>query len=98
MQIKWLTFIIAVVIFSVISLLVTPIVTRLVNRYAVALAAAASLLATFIALLVTDILSDSLDIEGVGTWIAATIIVWLATMLVDLVFGAFRRDRGRERT
>ena len=96
--INWLTFIIAVVIFSLISLIVTPIVTRLVNRYAIAFAAGASLLATFVALLVTDLLSDSLDIEGAGTWFAATIIVWLATMLVDLVFGLFRQDDRRERT
>jgi len=94
-RVGWLTFIIAVVIFSVISVLVTPIVSKLVDRYAVALASAASLLATFIALLITDLVSDGLSIEGVGTWIGATLIVWLATMLVDLVFGLFRRPRER---
>ena len=45
----------------------------------------ASLLATFVALLITDLLSDSLDIEGAGTSVAATLIVWLATMIVDFV-------------
>jgi uncharacterized membrane protein YvlD (DUF360 family) len=96
-RINWWTFIIAVVIFSLVSLIVTPIVTRLIGRYAIALAAMASLLATFVALLITDLLSDSLDIEGVGTWIGATLIVWLATMIVDFVFGLFRRDRRRDR-
>ena len=94
-RISWLTFIIAVVVFSVISLIVTPVVTSLVRQYAIALASLASLLATFIALLITDILSSGLDIEGAGTWIGATLIVWLATMIVTFVFGMFRKPKAR---
>lgn len=72
--------------------------TSLVRTYAIALAGLASLLATFVALLVTDLVSDGLDIEGIGTWIGATLIVWLATMLVSFVFGMVRRPKARERT
>ena len=44
-----------------------------------------ALIATFVALLVTDLVSDGLDIEGVGTWIAATVIVWLASLLAAFI-------------
>jgi uncharacterized membrane protein YvlD (DUF360 family) len=44
-----------------------------------------SLIATFVALLVTDLLSDGLSIEGVGTWIAATAIVWVASLLAAFI-------------
>jgi uncharacterized membrane protein YvlD (DUF360 family) len=44
-----------------------------------------ALIATFVALLITDVLSDGLDIEGVGTWIAATVIVWLASLLAAFI-------------
>ena len=68
-------------------------VKALVRTYAIALAGLASLLATFIALLVTDLVSSGLDIEGAGTWIGATLIVWLATMIVTFVIGMFRRPK-----
>ena len=44
-----------------------------------------ALIATLVALIVTDLLSDGLDIEGVGTWIAATVIVWLAALLAAFI-------------
>ena len=43
------------------------------------------LLAVFGALVVTDLISDSLTISGIGTWIGATVIVWLATFLASLL-------------
>ena len=44
-----------------------------------------ALIATFIALVVTDILSDGFTINGVGTWIAATVIVWVAALLAAFI-------------
>jgi uncharacterized membrane protein YvlD (DUF360 family) len=43
------------------------------------------LVTTFVALLITDLISDSLTISGVGTWIGATIVVWLATLVAGLL-------------
>jgi uncharacterized membrane protein YvlD (DUF360 family) len=44
-----------------------------------------ALIATFIALVVTDLLSDGFTINGVGTWIAATVIVWVASLLAAFI-------------
>ena len=43
-----------------------------------------ALIATFVALVVTDILSDGFTINGVGTWIAATVVVWVAALLAGV--------------
>ncbi len=39
------------------------------------------MIATLVSLIITDLLSDGLSIDGVGTWIAATVIVWIASLL-----------------
>ena len=49
------------------------------------LAILAALIATFVALVVTDLVSDGLTISGVSTWIAATVIVWLAALLAAFI-------------
>jgi hypothetical protein len=43
------------------------------------------LVTVFVALLVTDLLSDDLTIDGVDTWIGATVVVWLATVLAGFL-------------
>jgi hypothetical protein len=44
-----------------------------------------SLIATLVALLVTDVISEGLSISGIGTWIAATVIVWLGSLIAVFV-------------
>jgi uncharacterized membrane protein YvlD (DUF360 family) len=44
-----------------------------------------SLIATLVALIVTDLLSDGLSISGIGTWIAATVIVWVSSLLAAFI-------------
>jgi hypothetical protein len=55
------------------------------NRSTSAAVGGVALISTFAALVVTDLLSDGLDISGVGTWIAATVIVWLAALLAVFI-------------
>jgi putative membrane protein len=43
------------------------------------------LLANAIGLLITTWVSGGLKIEGVKTWLLATLIVWLAALLADLI-------------
>ena len=44
-----------------------------------------ALVATLVSLIVTDWVSDGLSIDGTGTWIAATVIVWLASLLAAVI-------------
>jgi uncharacterized membrane protein YvlD (DUF360 family) len=78
-------FVLAVIIFTVVFALMQPfLISQMRGRAGRALGGVA-LIATFLALLITDLVSDGLNIEGVGTWIAATVIVWLAAVLAAFI-------------
>ncbi len=79
-------FLAAVVIFAVIQSILAPFIAKVTARNASALLGGVGLLSTFVALWLTTLLGDSLTIDGgVGTWLTATVIVWLATALATLL-------------
>jgi uncharacterized membrane protein YvlD (DUF360 family) len=80
-------FIIAVVIFTVALALMTPFLASVMrrNRSSASALGGVSLIATLASLIITDLISDGLSISGVGAWIAATVIVWLASLLAAFV-------------
>lgn len=79
------SFIIAVAIFTVAAVAVKPLAENLAGKYASGVTFVAGLATTFVALLATDVFSDGLSISGAGTWIGGTVVVWLGTLLYDLV-------------
>jgi uncharacterized membrane protein YvlD (DUF360 family) len=84
-EINAVTFLIAVVIFTAAALAVKPLAERMAGKYASGVTWVAGLATTFLALLITDIFSSGLSIEGVGTWIMGTVVVWLGTLVYDIV-------------
>jgi uncharacterized membrane protein YvlD (DUF360 family) len=78
-------FLLAVVIFTVVFALMQPFLAAQFRRSRSAALGGVSLIATFVALVVTDLLSDGFTINGVGTWIAATVIVWVASLLAAFI-------------
>jgi uncharacterized membrane protein YvlD (DUF360 family) len=78
------SFIVAVVIFTIVYALMQPFLVSQFRRNRAALGGVA-LVATLVSLIVTDLLSDGFSIDGVGTWIAATVIVWLGALLAALI-------------
>jgi putative membrane protein len=78
-------FIVAVVIFTVAFALLQPFLFVQMRRRRLLALLAAPLLATLVSLIVTDLLSDGLTVDGAGTWIAATVIVWLAALLAAFI-------------
>jgi hypothetical protein len=86
--------IIPVVLFTVATVLLGPVVSAMIEKYATWASIAVGLIITFLALLITDLVSDKLTIEGVGTWVIGTAIVWLASIVTALVAGrTLRPDR-----
>ncbi len=77
-------FFIAVLLFTVIMLVLKPLATSVSKRYAHGLTALVGLATTWAGLLLTDVISDGVQIEGVFTWVASTVIVWLALMIWDV--------------
>lgn len=78
------SFVVAVVIFTVVYALMQPFLISQFRRNRAALGGVA-LIATLVSLIVTDLVSDGFSIDGVGTWIAATFIVWLGALLAALI-------------
>ena len=78
-------FILAVVIFTVVFALLQPFLAVQLRRFGSAALGGVALVATLASLVITDLLSDGLSIRGIGTWIAATVIVWLAALLAAFV-------------
>ena len=74
-------FIIDVVIFTVVVGLMTPFMANQFRRRQSAALGGVALMATLIALIVTDLISDGFTINGIGTWLAATVIVWAASLI-----------------
>ena len=92
-------FILAVLIFTVAELILEPLDredrARSMPRRC---GWSPSLVTTFLALLVTDLVSDGLEIEGALTWVLATVIVWLSTLLAGVILvGLFLKDVADDR-
>jgi len=80
-----LGFITAVVIFTVAQAILSPFFLKMASRYASAFLGGIGLVSTFVALLLASLLSNGLSIRGTGSWIAATVLVWLVTALATVV-------------
>jgi uncharacterized membrane protein YvlD (DUF360 family) len=80
-------FLIAVVIFTITLALLTPFLANMMRRNQSSSSAlgGVSLIAALAALIVTDLISDGLEIDGVGTWLAAAVIVWAASLLAAFI-------------
>jgi putative membrane protein len=96
MTLNGAAFIIAVVIFTITTAIINPFILKTTMRKAQALMGASSLLTTFVGLVVTSLLSDGLSISGADTWLFATLIVWLATLLAAWIIPIILVKQGVE--
>ena len=84
-HLNFASFVVAVVIFTVVFAVLQPFLAVQLRRLGNGAIGATALIATLVSLLLTDLLSDGLEIDGVGTWIAAAVIVWLAALVAAFV-------------
>jgi putative membrane protein len=85
MSVSGTAFVVAVAIFTLVEAVVGPMIRQAAVKNAQALLGGTALVVTFVGLLVTSLISDGLRIEGVSTWLLATVIVWVAALLATLV-------------
>ncbi|HET8652651.1 MAG TPA: phage holin family protein [Gaiellaceae bacterium] len=85
MELDATSFIVAVVIFTVVFALAQPFLIMQFRANAPAMLGGVALIATLVALIVTDLVSDGFTIDGAGTWIAATVIVWVVSVLAAFI-------------
>ena len=98
MSLNGLGFVLTVVIFTIAAVVIRPLIAKVARENAPALEGGSALVTTFIALVVTDLFSDGLSISGIGTWLLATVIVWLGSLLAGVVLPAiFLKNQADER-
>lgn len=91
---------VATLIFTVVYAIAQPFLTQLALSKASALRGATALAATLIGLIITDLLTDTeaLSIDGAATWLEATVIVWIVSLLGVLILPLiFVRKKVEER-
>jgi MFS family permease len=80
-----LGFIAAVVIFTVAQAILSPFFLKMASRYASAFLGGIGLVSTLAALILASVLTHGLSIRGIGSWVAATVIVWLVSAVATLL-------------
>src|SRR5262245_54963893 len=78
-------FLVAVVIFTIVYALAQPFLTQIAVSKAPALRGGVALVATLLGLIITAAVSDGLSISGTLTWIEATVIVWIVSLIGVLI-------------
>jgi len=98
-DISGLTFPVLVIEFALILVIARAALETIIDKNAHIFSSFVGLIGAFVALLVTNAVSDGLTIDGIDTWIFATLIVWGGMILADLLIGRalFRRITGKER-
>jgi Flp pilus assembly protein TadB len=82
----------------VVEVVSRPYFTSLAMKGASYLQGATALAATLAGLIITTLISDGLQIEGLATWVYATLIVWVAALAAALVLPViFVKSRLEER-
>jgi hypothetical protein len=78
-------FVVAVVVFSVAQAILSPFIFKMARRYASAFLGGIGLLSTLVALILASVLTHGVSIRGLGSWVAATVVVWLVTATATLM-------------
>ena len=78
-------FLVAVAVYTVVFALLQPFLISVLRRSPAPVLGGVALIATLASLIVTTLITDGLEISGVGTWIAATLVVWLASVIAGFV-------------
>ena len=85
MEVSGTAFLVAVLIFTVVYGLAQPFLTQMAVSKVPALRGGVALIATLVGLVVTAWVSDGLRIEGLSTWLLASLIVWVVSLIGTLL-------------
>ena len=79
------SFIIAVAIFSLSTVVLGPLIMKIALQNAPFLMGGIALVTTLIGLIVTVVVSDGIAITGLSTWVVATLIIWIFSLLANVL-------------
>lgn len=88
-SINGLSFVIAVAIFTFSTAILGPFVLKVALKNAPYLVGGIALVTTAIGLVLTNIFSSGISINGLSTWFVATFVVWLFSVIANVVLPLF---------
>ena len=90
--------VLATLLFWVVHLIINFIALRvLIRGPSVSMAGLLALASTIIALFIVNLVVDDISIHGAGTYVLATLIIWICTALGDVIGTRMVRTRRRDR-
>jgi len=83
--IRPISFIVVVIVFTLVQVVAEPLILKLGEKRAPALKGGIALIVTFVGLFVTDLITAGLTVGGVSNLLAATLLVWLGALIASVV-------------
>lgn len=80
-----LSFVIAVGLFSLVQTVLGPLITKISFKSFPQLMGGIALVTIFVGLFVTDIVMSGMEIGGISNWLAATLLVWIGSLLASIL-------------
>ena len=89
--------VVATALFWVVHIVVQFLALRvLIRQPSVALAGLLALASTIVALIIVNIIVSGMSVHGVSTYVLATLLIWLATIVGDVIGHRMIRARREE--
>ena len=80
-----LAFVVAVAIFSLVQSVLGPLITKISLKNFPQLMGGIALVTIFLGLFITDILMPGMEIGGISNWLAATLLVWIGSLIASIL-------------
>ncbi|HKL55118.1 MAG TPA: phage holin family protein [Roseovarius sp.] len=80
-----LSFVVAVAIFSLVQTVLGPLIVKMSMKNVPQLMGAIALVTISVGLFATDIMMSGMQIGGIAHWLAATLLVWLGSLLASIL-------------
>lgn len=95
-RIDAMSFVIVALVFSGVQVLADPLLTKISIKSVPALRGSVALVTAFVGLFVTDFFIDGMSVGGISNWLAATLLVWLGSLIAGLLLPIYVLKRLRE--
>lgn len=79
------SFIVVLLVFSCVMLLTGPLIFKIALSYMPQLRGSIALVTVFFGLKVTEWLMPGFDMGGISNWLAATLLVWLGSLIAEIL-------------
>ena len=84
-RISWTAFVVAVLLMSVLLAVIAPVARKLAEKRAPQLLGGIALVAIALSLLLTSVIVPGVQIAGLGSWVAGTVIVWIGSLVASFL-------------